>query len=38
LLKDAPLPEKFEQQRPERLSVEDFIELTCFIEQLPSKD
>jgi 16S rRNA (adenine1518-N6/adenine1519-N6)-dimethyltransferase len=38
LLKDAPLPEKFEQQRPERLSVEDFIELTCFIEQLASKD
>ena len=34
LLKDAPLPAKFEQQRPERLSVEDFIELTCFIEQL----
>ena len=38
LLKDAPLPEKFEQQRPERLSVDDFIELTCFIEQLASKD
>jgi 16S rRNA (adenine1518-N6/adenine1519-N6)-dimethyltransferase len=36
LLKDAPLPAKFEQQRPERLSVEDFIELTCFIEQLPA--
>jgi 16S rRNA (adenine1518-N6/adenine1519-N6)-dimethyltransferase len=34
LLKDAPLPAKFEQQRPERLSVEDFIELTLFIEQL----
>jgi 16S rRNA (adenine1518-N6/adenine1519-N6)-dimethyltransferase len=38
LLKDAPLPEKFEQQRPERLSVEDFIELTCLIEELANKD
>jgi 16S rRNA (adenine1518-N6/adenine1519-N6)-dimethyltransferase len=38
LLKDAPLPEKFEQQRPERLSVDDFIELTCFIEALANKD
>jgi len=38
LLKDAPLPEKFEQQRPERLSVDDFIELTCFIETLINKD
>ena len=38
LLKDAPLPQKFEQQRPERLSVEDFIELTCFIENLVNTD
>ena len=38
LLKDTPLPEKFEQQRPERLSVEDFIELTCLIEELANKD
>jgi 16S rRNA (adenine1518-N6/adenine1519-N6)-dimethyltransferase len=33
LLKDHPLPAKFESQRPEKLSVEDFIELTCLIEQ-----
>jgi 16S rRNA (adenine1518-N6/adenine1519-N6)-dimethyltransferase len=33
LLKDHPLPEKFESQRPEKLGVEDFIELTCLIEQ-----
>jgi 16S rRNA (adenine1518-N6/adenine1519-N6)-dimethyltransferase len=33
LLKDHPLPPKFESQRPEKLSVDDFIELTCLIEQ-----
>jgi 16S rRNA (adenine1518-N6/adenine1519-N6)-dimethyltransferase len=37
LTHDAPLPEKFVTQRPERLSVDDFIELTLFIEDLGSK-
>jgi 16S rRNA (adenine1518-N6/adenine1519-N6)-dimethyltransferase len=37
LTHDAPLPEKFVTQRPERLSVDDFIELTLFIEGLGSK-
>jgi 16S rRNA (adenine1518-N6/adenine1519-N6)-dimethyltransferase len=37
LTQDAQLPEKFVTQRPERLSVDDFIELTLFIEGLGSK-
>ena len=37
LTQDAQLPEKFVTQRPERLSVDDFIELTQFIEGLGSK-
>ena len=38
LLKDVPLDKKFENQRPERLSVDDFIELTVFIEGISKKD
>ena len=37
LTQDAQLPEKFVTQRPEGLSVDDFIELTLFIEGLGSK-
>jgi hypothetical protein len=37
LTQDAQLPDKFVTQRPERLSVDDFIELTLFIEGLGSK-
>jgi 16S rRNA (adenine1518-N6/adenine1519-N6)-dimethyltransferase len=37
LTQDAQLPDKFVTQRPERLSVDDFIELTLFIEELGSK-
>jgi 16S rRNA (adenine1518-N6/adenine1519-N6)-dimethyltransferase len=34
LLKGNELPEKFSNERPERLSVEDFIELAVFVESL----
>ena len=32
LLKGNELPEKFTNERPEQLSVDDFVELTLFIE------
>jgi len=31
ILKDRELPEKFQKERPEQLSVQDFVELTNFI-------
>ncbi len=34
LLKGNNLPEKFTNERPEQLSVDDFVELTLFIESL----
>jgi len=34
LLKGNELPEKFSNERPERLGVEDFIELTLFVQGL----
>ena len=34
LLTGNELPEKFTNERPERLSVDDFVELTLFIESL----
>lgn len=37
LLSGTELPEKFTNQRPERLSVEDFIELTLFVEEIRRK-
>jgi 16S rRNA (adenine1518-N6/adenine1519-N6)-dimethyltransferase len=34
LLKAQELPDKFQQERPEQLSVTDFEELTLFIQSI----